>query len=295
MSKKIVWTNEQLDKARILYEQGKSLNFIGKQFGCSHVTVSRIFKENNIPVREPKGKFLYYPGERIGPRKILFLERCEKDSYGQYKGIFECPYCKKPFKSRIDKILSDRDHSCGCNTSYAKGASGRKYSPGEKIGPCKTELLERISNGDNPKGIFKCSFCGKNFETFISSVVVGFTYSCGCQKASRGEIKIQQILTELQINFETQKTFSDCRNLITGYLLKFDFYLPSYNICIEYDGEQHFQEINFFEQNSSTSVKYRDDLKTAYCKENNIKLIRIPYYDFNKINEKYLKERISYA
>ena len=35
------------------------------------------------------------------------------------------------------------------------------------------------------------------------------------------------------------------------------------------------------------------EIKTEYCKNNDIPLIRIPYYDYEKINQVYLKERIA--
>lgn len=45
----------------------------------------------------------------------------------------------------------------------------------------------------------------------------------------------------MNVSFEKEKTFIDCVNPKTNFLLRFDFYLPDYNIIIEYDGEQHFK------------------------------------------------------
>lgn len=67
----------------------------------------------------------------------------------------------------------------------------------------------------------------------------GKTQSCGCL-VSKGEEKINFILQELKIKFNTQKTFNDCINPKTNTKLRFDFYLPDYNCCIEYDGKQHY-------------------------------------------------------
>jgi very-short-patch-repair endonuclease len=67
--------------------------------------------------------------------------------------------------------------------------------------------------------------------------------------------------------------------------LKFDFYLPNYNLCIEYDGRQHFEPIDFFggEKNFEI-IKKRDKIKNEYCLNNNIHLIRIPYNEYKNIN-----------
>jgi len=66
--------------------------------------------------------------------------------------------------------------------------------------------------------------------------------------------------------------------------LPFDFHLPEYNIYIEYDGEQHFKRYKFEKDDNNLNIrKLRDQIKTDYCKNNNIKLIRIKYTDFKKI------------
>ena len=99
----------------------------------------------------------------------------------------------------------------------------------------------------------------------------------GCPKCnqSKGELKIKRLLEKYKINFYEQKTFIDCKD---KGLLKFDFYLPYHNICIEYDGEQHFKPIKKWggEENLK-KIKYRDNIKNKYCIDKNITLIRINY------------------
>ena len=75
--------------------------------------------------------------------------------------------------------------------------------------------------------------------------------------------------------------------------MPFDFYLPDYNICIEYDGEEHFQPVEFFggEEKFQRRIE-NDEIKNNYCKNNNIKLIRIPYFDKAVIDDKYLLNKI---
>ena len=122
----------------------------------------------------------------------------------------------------------------------------------------------------------------------MNHLVSGHTQSCGCLK-SKGEQLIIQILIDLNINFITQKTFYDCLNPENTINLKFDFYLPDYNCCIEYDGEQHFKSIKHFGGEEKFQRQQQlDNIKNQYCKNNNIKLIRIPYTDFNKLNQQYI-------
>ena len=73
-------------------------------------------------------------------------------------------------------------------------------------------------------------------------------------------------------------------------MLKFDFYIPSLNVCIEYDGEQHF-EIAFGKgEEGLKDRKRKDEIKNNYCKFNNINLIRIPYWEFENIENIIIQE-----
>lgn len=71
----------------------------------------------------------------------------------------------------------------------------------------------------------------------------------------------------------------------------FDFYLPKYNCCIEYDGRQHFEIIERFGGlDGFINTKFRDTYKNWYCEKNNIKMIRISYKDYENIEEILNKE-----
>ena len=109
---------------------------------------------------------------------------------------------------------------------------------------------------------------------------------CPTCKQSKGEIKIENFLLNNNIIFVYQKTFSNCkfkRNLV------FDFYLPEQNICIEYDGAQHFKINKHFGGIESLKLQQKkDEIKNEYCKNNNINLIRIKYNENveNELNKK---------
>ena len=122
----------------------------------------------------------------------------------------------------------------------------------------------------------------------------------GCPKchASKGELEIERILISRSIRFEQQKRFYDCRYKNP---LPFDFYIPSLNICIEYNGEQHYKPVRFngmHKRNAHTNYELqtiKDDIKKSYCTENGITLIVIPYWEFTSIEsiiEPYLKTHI---
>lgn len=101
--------------------------------------------------------------------------------------------------------------------------------------------------------------------------------SCPICKESKGEKIIRHILDKHEIKFISQHSFHDCKYKNP---LEFDFYLPDYNICIEYNGLQHYQSVEFFggEKEFILSQK-RDKIKIKYCDDNNIPLIIIKYTD----------------
>ena len=73
----------------------------------------------------------------------------------------------------------------------------------------------------------------------------------------------------------------ECKNIKK---LRFDFYLPNINICIEYQGEFHYKTIEGISKINSLTTQIKcDNIKKEYCKNNNIELIEIPYWDFKNI------------
>jgi Zn finger protein HypA/HybF involved in hydrogenase expression len=98
---------------------------------------------------------------------------------------------------------------------------------------------------------------------------------CPICKSSKGENKIFNILKLKNIKFEHHYVFNN-------FKLEFDFYLPEHNICIEYDGIQHFKPVNHFGgEVAFVDQVRRDKEKDEYCLYNNIHLLRIPYTEQN--------------
>lgn len=135
-----------------------------------------------------------------------------------------------------------------------------------------------------------CFECGQPFTTSLSCFEEHGGQVCpDCSNSeSVGEKKIRHYLEDRKIEFITQKWFVECRDKRP---LPFDFYLSNYNIIIEFDGRQHFGETNYFTY-SFEETKRHDEIKNNYCKENGIYLIRIPYWNVDKIEQILDKELI---
>ena len=129
----------------------------------------------------------------------------------------------------------------------------------------------RINRNSNRLDIMH-NCCGTIFTAEVKNIMSGPTCPV-CKKRSKGERAIQQFLKRYNIDFIEQYTFDDC---VYINKLKFDFFLPEYGICIEYDGEFHYMNI----RNKLEITKIRDEVKNEYCLSKNIPLIRIPYTSF---------------
>lgn len=94
-------------------------------------------------------------------------------------------------------------------------------------------------------------------------------------KMSWGELTIAKILESKCVKYLFNKSLKDC---ISSSKLRFDFYLHEHNICIEFDGKQHFEPCEYFGgQKEFEKLQIRDRIKNDWCEVNNIKLIRINY------------------
>lgn len=107
-------------------------------------------------------------------------------------------------------------------------------------------------------------------------------------KESCGEKIIALFLDKFNILYEREKSFKGCINPKTKASLRYDFFLPTYNLCIEFDGRQHFfPSKDFYGAKASHEFckqLYRDGIKTQFCNNNNINLLRINYTQYDSIN-----------
>jgi hypothetical protein len=106
---------------------------------------------------------------------------------------------------------------------------------------------------------------------------------CPICKSSKGELMVKEFLDNNGIKYVREKKFKDCKY---KKILSFDFYLPTKNICIEFDGEQHFNSISCFGGvDSFEKTKIRDKIKNNFCDDSNIKLIRVTKENLHELDK----------
>jgi len=205
----------------------------------------------------------------------------------EYLGYTEYLYyiCNNGHKTRTTWKDFLRGHGCReCATN--ENADKQRHSLEEvqdifKNGGCK--LLSNTYKNSNGKLKYICSCGNDKAEIDLSHFERG--QRCNDCNETLGERKISQYLKGLNIIFKQQLTFPDCKNI---HVLQFDFGVFDINnkliMIIEYDGIQHFKPVKYFggEENFIISKK-RDEIKNKYCVDNNIPLLRIPYFDYKNI------------
>lgn len=104
---------------------------------------------------------------------------------------------------------------------------------------------------------------------------VDFIYYGLSEKKSKGENRIEEYLTQKEIRFIPQYKIKECKNIRP---LPFDFAILNnkgkVEFLIEYQGEQHYKSGCFGQsQEDFIDQQKRDNIKSNYCKENNIPLL----------------------
>ena len=258
---------------------------------------------------EFKRSFAYLQKNKICPSCKEEVKKKEKSD----KTIFEIKEYLKTFgyklisteyedcKTKLDMIC-DEGHRCSINWDNFKHGTR-----------CKTCSIINVTN----KNRHDYSFVKSYFESFdyelLNDTYVNqdellkvkcpeghkfeITYRsfregsrCVICRQSKGEREVMRYLKKMNIKYTYDSKYFDDLLSLKGKPLRPDFILPEYKIWIEYDGEFHYKKI--YENDNYETQKINDDIKNKYAKENNWKLIRIPYWEFDNIEKILTKELI---
>lgn len=227
-------------------------------------------------------------GKKFGNLTVLKRDNSKPKGHGKPTfWICQCE-CGNIVSIRGSHLKSGHTISCGCYTSKSSqfiNEIGNVYG--------RLTVIEEAGRDKDGRVLWKCICeCGNEKIALGKSLRAGLVKSCGCLH-SKGESKIAKILTDLNINFIPQFHTEELKSR-KNRVLFFDFYLPKYNLAIEYQGEQHYNPINrgYYTEKTFLELKERDELKKEYCTKKNIKLIEIPYTDYDLLSKEYILEVI---
>lgn len=165
-----------------------------------------------------------------------------------------------------------------CAGSYRLTIDEMKEIGESRNGKC----LSNIYHNGNTKLKWECN---NGHQWLATPIMIKSGTWCPICRESKGEKFIADYLDNHNINYVREKTFDNCKGIRNK--LPFDFYLPDHNMCIEFDGKQHFVPTNFYgcsdklSLKSFNELKINDKIKNKFCQLNNIILIRISYVEKN--------------
>lgn len=215
----------------------------------------------------------------------VVLSRGPNDPQGQARWNCKCTACGKEKLVKGGHLRGGRTTNCGCVRMEKMRQANIKHEEGKMYGFLHVERMatkEEKPRNDNT-GVYwvcTCTKCGReNVIVKGDYLRNGDTQSCGCL-VSKNESYIANILKELKISFKEQYTFKDLTSGRAGDRLMFDFAVFNGDILlylIEYDGQQHFNELHAWTTDGFKITQRNDHIKNQYCFDHSIPLIRIPY------------------
>ncbi len=237
--------------------------------------------------------------EKFVWNKTNFIEEARKrygDKYDyslvEYKNSTTKVKIICPIHDVFEQTPASHLHSGGC----------KECGKAKKIIPDK-ELLKRLEKFpyyfsiEEKTGNRSCNFlikgvcknCGcetiKSYSNWINNL--NFCKECSSNQ-SNGELKVQEFLKKHRISFEKQKKFKSLKDKSS---LSYDFFLPSKNILIECQGEQHYKPKTFGGISKEKAYKnfliqkHHDWLKRKFAENNGFILLEIPFKKYENIEE----------
>ena len=305
-------TNYPIEEVIRDYYSLGSTKQVGEKYGCSGTAVANYLKQYNIQLDATTNKLKYIDdetfitiynklgsaeatGEYFGCSGTAITNHAHKIGYNHLESK-NYKLSEKDKKEIIDNYNNFTSNELAQKYGVSRGMITKLWHDANKkgkkvINPKTTEIditgqvfhkwtvvsksNERSPNG-NIRWLCKCE-CG--VERLVDSAALrnGSSMSCGNHKnVSKGNAKITELLLEANIPFEPEKIFPTCKDKKS---LPFDFYIDN-SYLIEYDGIQHFDTETKFDYEYTHS---HDIIKSNWCKENNIPLIRIPYTHYDNM------------
>ncbi len=295
---KHIFTQEEIQNInKGYYDEKLSLKQISEKYNIGLKLLRRFIQENNMSrsnIAIEGNSFKDETGKIYG--RLTVIKKLDKrDNDNRILFLCKC-ICGNAVEVSGKKLRTGNTKSCGClqkdkaietlKTKTKLGYAIGQDLIGKRFGKLTVlkEVDSIIKSSGKPMRQWLCHCdCGNDVIVQHVYLTTGDTQSCRCIN-SQGESQIEIILQENNIPYIKQYIDKNLNNF-----LRFDFAIldKELNIShfIEFDGEQHYQSSNGY---FSEKQVINDLRKNEYCLTNNIKLIRIPYNEKDKINMKLL-------
>ena len=258
------------------YEWEVKPNDLLKGYGCPKCSgLIKLTHEEFVNKMKQVNFNIEVLGEYINSRTKIKV-RCRVDGYewsaspnNLLRG-YGCPKCSKKIKNKT--------------TEYFKQELKKINSDIEILGEYK---------GNDVK--IKCRCLNDNYIWYTTPSILLSGSGCPKCNISKGEKRIMKFLNNKNIMYIYDEGYFKDLKGIGERLLRPDFIIEDRKIWIEFDGEQHFRIKTFGRSKESAKEQFKitqenDKIKNEYAKANGWKLIRIPYWEYDRIEEILEKE-----
>jgi len=192
-----------------------------------------------------------------------------------YKGLIplntiHCSICGETYKASPHDIIR-RGVCSRCTGRYHRSS---------------LDFAKEVSYLSNNEYSLVGPYLGANVKTKVKHLKCGTVYEvtphnfkhgkrCPNCISSSGEHEIMKILEDRKLSYEHPKIFTELTDIKP---LHFDFYVPEYNLLIEYQGVQHYMPVDHFGGVQEYSKqRLHDVMKREYAIEHGYNFIAIPY------------------
>jgi uncharacterized C2H2 Zn-finger protein len=280
------------NKIKIIGEyNGTGIKVLHKCCECNYewlVAPNQVLHNHGCPVCSNKTKTNEEYLKELKTKNIQYIP-LEKYKGALYHITHKCAVCNFEWSVVPSFILSGG----GCPKCAGEHRTTEEYQElinKRYVGESKILVIGEYIDYKT-KILHKCAVCNFEWKSSPASVLNNRTSCINCSKSSKGTQKIKKWLENKNIIYVLEKRFFNCVSSKRSEL-PFDFYLPNYNVCIEFDGKQHFEPVKFFGGEGEFKIRQiHDQIKNEYCRNNNIRLIRIKYDQLKNI-DKILEEEL---
>lgn len=222
-----------------------------------------------------KGEYLLLEGEFEGIHSKILLKHIK---------------CGHQYLVKFNNIINNNRGCPKCAGNIKKTKEDFQNLLDDKSNPGEYKVIGDYKNKDHPTEVIH-NICNRTTKLTYGNVR-GNRFGCKHCSMSSGERKVNNILTDLGIDFVYQYQHDDCFDIVN---LPMDFYFKFNNkeYIIEYDGRQHWLPIfgNNDKEREENLIKTKehDEIKNKFCKDNGIEMIRIRDLDKDIIKNKIIK------
>lgn len=212
---------------------------------------------------------------------------------GDYQGTHKLIKCKcridgAIWESYVCNLLNKSATCPTCALNHVRAVEALSVEEVQKRISENGLNIEVLGEYKNSKEHIKCRCRLHDCIYTVSPRTLLYNKSSGCPLCTQslGEMKMINILQDMGYSISTQHTFPDCKHI---KVLRFDGYCEDINTAFEYQGQQHYYPVDFSGKDADYARQQfdlgqtRDNIKRDYCKQHDIRLIEVPYWEFDNM------------